>query len=117
MSNASAPSSSSWASRPGLARAIRFAVVLIPISSGMAAAVLVSRLLPGGGGVLGFIARTGLVVVVSTVVVWAVDRVARRALPLAALMQLSLVFPDQAPSRFKAALRSGSSRRLERQVD
>jgi len=82
----------------------------------MAAAILTSGVLPDWGGVLGFIVHTAVVVVVSTVVVWSVDRVARRALPLAALLQLSLVFPDQAPSRFKAALRSGSSRRLERQV-
>ena len=32
------------------------------------------------------------------------------------LMQLSLVFPDQAPSRFRSALRAGSSRRLQRAV-
>ena len=37
-----------------------------------------------------------------------VDRVFRKLLPLAALLKLSLVFPDEAPSRFKIALRSGS---------
>ena len=42
-----------------------------------------------------------------------VDRVARRLLPLAALLRLSLVFPDEAPSRFRAALQAGKVRRLE----
>jgi hypothetical protein len=41
-----------------------------------------------------------------------VDRATRRLLPLAALFSMSLVFPDEAPSRFSVALRSGSARRL-----
>ena len=45
------------------------------------------------------------------------DALARRFLPLAALLQLSLVFPDQTPSRFKTALKGGSGRRLAREVD
>ena len=45
-------------------------------------------------------------------VVTVVERVGRRLLPLAALLQLSLLFPDRAPSRFAVALRAGSTRRL-----
>ena len=37
----------------------------------------------------------------ATFVLVAVDRVARRLLPLAVLFKLSLVFPDRAPSRFR----------------
>ena len=48
-----------------------------------------------------------------SVVLLVVDRVARRLLPLAALLRLSLVFPDAAPSRFRAALQAGKVRRLE----
>ena len=44
------------------------------------------------------------------------DRAARRLLPLAALLQLSLVFPDQAPSRFQAALGSGRVGQLEERL-
>ena len=40
----------------------------------------------------------------ATLVLVAVDRVARRLLPLALLFKLSLVFPDRAPSRFRTAL-------------
>src|SRR4051812_37301542 len=46
-----------------------------------------------------------------------VDAIARRFLPLAALLQLSLVFPDQTPSRFRMALKAGSGRRLAREVE
>jgi hypothetical protein len=37
-------------------------------------------------------------------------------LPLAALLRLSLVFPDQAPSRFAIALRSNNTRKLEQRI-
>jgi len=46
----------------------------------------------------------------------ATDKVARRFLPLAALLRLSLVFPDQAPSRFIVALRSGNTRGLKKRL-
>jgi putative nucleotidyltransferase with HDIG domain len=48
----------------------------------------------------------------STVVLLAVDRLARRALPLAALLRLTLVFPDRAPSRVSVAMRSRNLRSL-----
>jgi putative nucleotidyltransferase with HDIG domain len=48
----------------------------------------------------------------ATVVVFAIERLTRRLAPLAALLKLSLVFPDRAPSRFSVALRSGTSRQL-----
>lgn len=46
------------------------------------------------------------------VVLLILDRLARRFLPLAALLRVALVFPDQAPSRFGAALRYGTARKL-----
>ncbi|MEY2445882.1 MAG: hypothetical protein QOE00_2462 [Ilumatobacteraceae bacterium] len=53
---------------------------------------------------------------VSTVVLMCTDRLARRALPLAALLKLSLVFPDRVPSRFSVALRSGTTKQLARRL-
>ena len=44
-------------------------------------------------------------------------RYAARFLPLAALLKLSLVFPDAAPSRFRLAVAAGSSRRLAREAE
>ena len=57
-----------------------------------------------------------MLLVIATVVLRVVDRQARRLLPLATLLRLSLVFPDQAPSRFSLALKSGTGRALERAV-
>ena len=44
----------------------------------------------------------------------AADPAGRGLLPLAALLDLSLLFPDAAPSRFRTALRAGSTRELTR---
>jgi outer membrane biosynthesis protein TonB len=41
------------------------------------------------------------------------ERVARRFLPLATLLKLSMLFPTGAPSRFKVARKAGSLRQLE----
>jgi HD-GYP domain-containing protein (c-di-GMP phosphodiesterase class II) len=46
----------------------------------------------------------------------AVERLARRLLPLAALLKLSLIFPDRAPSRFRMAVRAGGTRKLEERL-
>jgi hypothetical protein len=50
---------------------------------------------------------------VATVVFIGVERVARQLLPLCALLHMSLVFPDRAPSRFAVALRAGNVKQLE----
>ncbi len=52
----------------------------------------------------------------ATVALVAAGRLVRRLLPLAALMRLSLVFPDGAPSRFRMALRSGTTATLEERL-
>ena len=45
------------------------------------------------------------------------DRLARRLLPLAAFLELSLAFPDRAPSRFRLALRSSTRGQLRLRVE
>jgi putative nucleotidyltransferase with HDIG domain len=44
------------------------------------------------------------------------ERAARRLLPLAVLLQLSLAFPDRAPSRFTMARTAGNVRRLHERI-
>ena len=60
--------------------------------------------------------RFAMLAVVAVVVGAAADKLAKRFLPLAALFRLSLVFPDQAPSRFAVALRSGNTRRIQQRL-
>ncbi|HZO34542.1 MAG TPA: HD domain-containing phosphohydrolase [Gaiellaceae bacterium] len=52
----------------------------------------------------------------ATLVLFAAARVTRRLLPLAALLKLSLVFPDETPSRLQTALRAGSVTTLEERL-
>jgi hypothetical protein len=47
----------------------------------------------------------------------ATDRLARRLLPLAVLLRLSLAFPNEAPSRIALARRAASTRDLEARVE
>jgi hypothetical protein len=63
------------------------------------------------------IGRWVLIAVVSTVVLILVQAVTKRLLPLAALYSLSLIFPDDAPSRFGIALRSRTTRELRRALE
>jgi hypothetical protein len=44
------------------------------------------------------------------------DRLSRKALPLVALLKLSLVFPDRAPSRLRTALRAGTVQSLQQRI-
>jgi hypothetical protein len=53
---------------------------------------------------------------VSVVVCVGVERLTRRLLPLAALLKLSMLFPDRAPSRFKVARRALSVSSLSEQA-
>jgi putative nucleotidyltransferase with HDIG domain len=82
----------------------------VPVAAGVAAAVVVTRALPRpttlGGLVILWLVGFG----VSSVVLFGVTREARRFLPLAALLELSLTFPDHTPSRLGVALRSGNLR-------
>ena len=104
-----------WKARPLGALAVRTAILVVPIVAGMGTAVVLSRALawPEPGTVPWWVALfTG-----STVVSLLVGRAARLLLPLAALLRLSLVFPDRTPSRFRVALRTGGVGRLRRQVE
>ena len=52
----------------------------------------------------------------ATAVVSLVYALSRRLLPLGALLDLSLVFPDESPSRFRLALRTGTVESLEERL-
>ncbi len=107
----------SWAPRPAAAFAVRALALLLPLAASVAATAALSRVVPrpdGLGPVVGWWAG---ITVVATLVLVVVDRLTRRLLPLAALLTLSLAFPDQTPSRLSVALRAGSTSGLERRLD
>ncbi|MCP5027597.1 MAG: HD-GYP domain-containing protein [Actinomycetia bacterium] len=105
-----------WEARRGRAFAVRAVLLLAPILLSLAVTRLAARVLwhpTGWSGFLVFACQIGVVGI--TTALWA-DRVARRLLPLASLLNMTLVFPDQAPSRFAVALRSGTLKQLDRQI-
>ena len=105
-----------WTGRPWVARAIRVFVLVVPFAASIAFAWVLSGLLPTASTVPMAILRWLLIALVSTAVMIAFDRIARRLLPLAALLGLTLAFPDQAPSRFKIAMQTGTTLQLRKVV-
>ncbi|MEO6205878.1 MAG: HD domain-containing protein, partial [Mycobacteriales bacterium] len=101
-----------WAAHPNWAAAMRVAVILVPLALALLSGLLVSRLLPAGDSRPARVGWWLTVFVASSVVLHVSDRLARRLLPLAVLLELSLVFPDHAPSRMRS-LRTQSVRELD----
>ena len=104
--------------RPGLAALLRAFVLIAPIAASVAFVHVASSLIsPPGSGTLMHVAWWVGLSAAATVVLIGVDRLTRRLLPLTALLKLALVFPDEAPSRFRTALGSGTTEDLERRLE
>jgi putative nucleotidyltransferase with HDIG domain len=106
-----------WEARPRLAALLRAFVLLAPIAVSVAFVHIASTLIrPPGGTTLTHVAWWVGLSAAATVVLIGIDRLTRRLLPLAALLKLALVFPDEAPSRFRTALDSGTTADLEQRL-
>lgn len=106
-----------WSARTRLSALVSVAAFLLPILIAIAAAAGIVHLFPEPRSVAGLVVWWITVVTVPWVIYLGASRLARRALPLAALLKMTLVFPDQAPSRMAVARRAGSTRALERQLE
>ncbi|HEV8572333.1 MAG TPA: HD domain-containing phosphohydrolase [Actinomycetota bacterium] len=105
-----------WHARPVWSGLLRVLVLVIPVAAGVAAAIFLSQTLPRPDGFVGSALWWIGLFVASATAASLVDRVARKMLPLAALLGLTMIFPDKAPSRFAVARRVGSVRNLEERV-
>jgi hypothetical protein len=106
-----------WAARPIQAGLIRVFVFLAPIGGSVLFLHFAGRLVPVPTSSFWLFISWWIVMSGSaTMVLFGLDRIVRRLLPLAALYKLSLVFPDAAPSRFRTALRSNTAESLEERV-
>ncbi len=106
-----------WKSRPWLARTLRVAIAVAPLILSIGYTVTVGRVLPPERlGVHRWV-WIGLVFVTANLLLFGLTRLTRRLMPLVALMKLTLVFPDNAPSRTRSALRSSNSRTMLRQME
>lgn len=105
-----------WRRRPVLSRLLRLAVFAVPIGLSFGVALWLSAVLPRVTSVGTAILWVAVVGAVSLITLVLLERAARRLLPLAALLDLSLLFPDRAPRRFAVARLSGRQHELHRSL-
>ncbi len=101
-----------WLRRPGIAVAIRIFLFLMPIAIGWLAVRSTQQFFWTAQDWLGFAVWVVQAMLVAGVASYAGSRVAQRLAPLSTLFQLTLVFPDHAPSRLGIALRGGTIKKL-----
>ena len=107
-----------WSAHPWRARVVRVLVYGLPIVLSLAFVHLATSIVSAPTGSLGIFLLWWLAMsLAATVVVSLVYALSRRLLPLGALLELSLVFPDAAPSRYQLALRSGTVETLEERLE
>jgi HD domain-containing protein len=102
-----------WQAHPVLSAVLRVVIFTIPIAAALGTTWLVRSLIPSPSDPLGWGIWWGLLLTLGVIVAMAVERVARRLVPLATLLKLSMLFPDRAPSRFRIARKSGNVKHLE----
>jgi putative nucleotidyltransferase with HDIG domain len=109
-----------WDRRRAAAIGVRAAIVGGPIVASVSAMAMLSRVLPSPGPPGGVGVRVGwwaAILVGSLAAMWLMDRVTRRLAPLAALLDMAVLFPGRAPTRFKVARKAGDVRQLEAMTD
>ncbi len=106
-----------WEGRPVVAGILRVIITVAPIVISLVLVTVASRVIPRPASWFRMIAWWVLLSIFATVVLLVFDRVFRRLMPIVAMYKLSLIFPDRAPSRFRAALRNGTVRQLQRKME
>ena len=89
---------------------VRLAVVAVPLAVGFGVAVLFAWAVARPRHGLALLAWWIGSLAASSIAFAVVWREAQRFLPLATLLKWTLAFPDRTPSRFRVALRAGSTR-------
>ena len=108
--------SRTWNARPILSRLLRLFIFVLPIGVSVAVAYLASALMPRPSSLPGMVAWWVIFVLALTVPAALCIRLTRGLLPMAALLKLTLVFPDRAPSRLEVAKRAGRTRDLKKRL-
>lgn len=101
-----------WPARPVLAGALRALAMLLPVGSALVVCLAFEGCVAQPATLGGQLAWWVATLAIALVTAGLVERLARRLLPLAALLRLAMLFPDRAPSRFKVARTAGNPARL-----
>jgi putative nucleotidyltransferase with HDIG domain len=105
-----------WRGRRTLSVFVRAVAFLLPVGLSILAATIVAHVLAPPHGTAWTIEWWVIVLGTPLIVLAVADRFARRLIPLALLLKMTLVFPDQAPKRMAVARKAGSTRDLARRV-
>ncbi len=92
-----------WESRPLLSFALRTIIAGVPALLAVAVVAALSEAVPRPQAVGLLVARWVVLGALGVLIAALAERFTRRWLPLAALLKVSLTFPDQAPARFALA--------------
>jgi len=103
-----------WSDRRVLSAFVRLAILATPLVAALAVLRVVDELLvpsswPVWAGLL-------VAVPIALAVSFVGERASRRFLPLPALLRMTMLFPDQAPSRLAVARRAASKDQLEKML-
>jgi hypothetical protein len=105
-----------WRARPLAAFILRALIFVVPIVASVVTSYLVARAWSSPGGIVAGLGWWAALIVCGSASMLAVDRAAKRLLPLSTLLRMTLVFPDVKPSRFGIALRTGTTKQLEHRL-
>jgi hypothetical protein len=95
-----------------VARFLALTLLLFPVVVSLGVTLAVRILVPPPAGGLGRIGWWAALLFLAIVVTFCVERLARRGMPLVALLKMAMLFPDRAPTRFAVARKAGSLRQL-----
>jgi hypothetical protein len=109
--------SNRWHGRPVLSWLVSLGVFAVPITLSIVSATITAHVLPSPHGVGRTMGWWVVVLTVPTIVLVGADRLARKAMPLAVLLKMTMVFPDKAPKRLGVARKAGNTRDLARRVE
>ncbi len=108
---------SRWRDRTGLARALQAAIMVLPVVLSFIFTYAMGKKFPPSSIGVNRWVWVAMVFVTANILLYLLVSLSRRLMPLAALMKLSLVFPDQAPSRSRVALRRSNSAKMLREIE
>lgn len=108
---------SEWRSRPLLSFGLRAFVVLAPVAVSLLLVSLLASAIARPAALTPLLLWWALLTAAGLTALLGTERLTRRLLPLAALLRLSLLFPDHAPARFKVAGRAARPKQILRQLE
>ena len=106
----------SWRPRLAISATVRLLSLVIPAGVSFVAVWAAMVLVPQPATWGAIVPWLGLLVAVAFAAMHVAGFATRRLAPISALFQMSLVFPDAAPSRFQTALRSHTGRQLGKEA-